>query len=54
MRMYLMQCISVIVEIVEQGYMAVKLFICIKMCYYSCIAVQKYNWQASYVYVRCL
>ena len=35
-------------EINEQGYMAVKLFICIKMCYCSC------NWQASYMYVRCL
>ena len=38
-------------EITEQRYMAVKLFICTKVCYCSCIAVQKYNWQASSMYV---
>ena len=36
-------------EINEQGYMA-ELF----MCYCSCIAVQIYNWQASYMYIRCV
>ena len=34
-------------EINEQGYMAVKLFLCIKICYCSCIAIQKYNRQAG-------